>query len=169
MMCRVQPGTVAARLTSRHLGWRGATKNLSKSGEKPLSETLDAPVSITSFPPVEHRKNRRHCNRINRLSIRNKRRIVFRLELTQSIVVREYLCEWDRDQVKSRVRWNSGEEVDWLPDHAHERGNFTGLELLQCSRRRSRPALPAPPGAGRRSSLSDLIASRRSEIHLLAA
>ena len=37
-------------------------------GEKPLGEALNAAVSITSFRPVEDGKNRRHCNRIDRLS-----------------------------------------------------------------------------------------------------
>ena len=157
MMCRVQPGTVAAKIDIPPLGMAGRNQKLIPIGEKPLGETLDASVSITSFPPVEHRKNRRDCNRIDRLSIRNKRRIVFRLELTQSIVVCECLCEWDRDQVKSEFGGILVKKSTGFPTTRTSAATSPDRSFCSAVCWSIRPALPAPRGAGKRSSLSDLI------------
>ena len=93
-------------------------------GEKPLCKALDAAVSITSFRPIEYCKHHRHGNRIDRLTIRNERRVVFRFEFTQSVVVCERLSERDRDQVEAGVRRNSVEEIDRLANHEYKRSNF---------------------------------------------
>src|SRR5262249_2186593 len=103
-------------------------------GKELLDEAFDAPVSVATPPPVEHGKNGRHRDGIDLLSFRNERRIVFRLELTQGVVVCERFRERDWDEVKAGVRWDSGEEVDWLSDDAHQCRNFAGLQLLQCAR-----------------------------------
>jgi hypothetical protein len=44
MMCRVHPGTVPPRLTSRHFGWRGGVKNLSQ-----LVKSLSAKRSMRRY------------------------------------------------------------------------------------------------------------------------
>ena len=95
--------TGSARLTSRHLGWRGATKNLSQ-----LVKSRSAKRSMRRYRSLPFRQlnTARTAGTaiVSTVSpFGNKRRIVFRLELTQSIVVRECLCEWHRDQVKSGI------------------------------------------------------------------
>src|SRR5260221_12115867 len=111
-------------------GW---DQELVPLGEEPLDEAFDAPVSVATLPPVEHGKNRWHRDGINLLSFGNEGRIIFRLELTEGVVVCERFRERDRDEVKPGVRWNSGEEVDGLSDDAHQCRNVAGWQLLQCA------------------------------------
>jgi hypothetical protein len=111
----------------------GRDQKLVPMGEEPLGEALNAAVPVASFRPVEDGKNRRHCNRIDRLPIRNERWVVFALEFAQSVEVCKRLRERDWDKMKSRIRWNPGEKFDWLSNDAHQSGDFAGSQFLKCS------------------------------------
>src|SRR5262249_57230102 len=95
------------------------------------SKASNAQIGVAPPGPVEHRKTRRYCNCIDRLSISNKRRIVLRLKLTQRVVVCKRFRERNRDEMKTGVRWDSGKEVNWLSDDAHQCRNFAALQLLE--------------------------------------
>src|SRR5262249_38668230 len=112
---------------------RGRNQDLVPVGKEPFGKALMARVSVAPPWPFEHRKNRRYCNCIDRLSISNKRRIVLRLKLTQRVVVCKRFRERNRDEMKTGVRWDSGKEVNWLSDDAHQCRNFAALQLLQSA------------------------------------
>src|SRR5262249_40202430 len=112
---------------------RGANQVWARFCKAPFGKVLNAAVSAAPPWRVNHRKNRRYCNRIDRLSISNKRRIVLRLELTHRVVVCKRFRERNRDEVKAGVRWDSGEEVNWLSHDAHQCRKFAALQLLQSA------------------------------------
>jgi hypothetical protein len=85
-------------------GMTGRDQELVPFCEEPLGKAFDAPVTVASFRPVEHGKNSRHRDSIDLLPFPDERRIVFRLELTQGVIVCESFRERDRDEVESGGR-----------------------------------------------------------------
>src|SRR3954447_10781890 len=111
----------------------GRSQELIPLSEETLCETLDAAVSIAISRPIKYGKNRGHRDRIDLLVCRKEGRIVFRFKFARGVVVFECFRERDRDEVKARVGWDSGEEINRLPDHPYQRRNFAGSQFLQCA------------------------------------
>jgi hypothetical protein len=101
--------------------------------KEPFGEAFNAPVSVATPWPVEHGKNCWYCDGLDLLSFCNERWVVFRLELTHRVIVSKSFRVRNRDELKTRVRWDPGEEVNGLSDDAHQCCNFAALQLLQCA------------------------------------
>src|SRR4029077_16418403 len=101
--------------------------------EETLCKTLDAAESIATSGPIKYGKNRGHGDRIDLLVCRKEGGIVFRFKFARGVVVFECFRERDRDEVKARVGWDSGEAVNRLRDQPHQPLYATGLHLWQCA------------------------------------
>src|SRR5436305_13107818 len=88
--------------------------------KEPFREAVNAPVSVATPWPVEHGKNGWYCDGLDLLPFCNERWIVFFLELTHGVVIGKGFRVSNRDEVKTGVRRDSGEEVNWLSDHAYQ-------------------------------------------------
>ena len=93
---RVQPGTVAAKLTSRHFGWRGGCWNLSHFVKRACDEPFHAPVAVAVFRPVEHREHGRHRDACRPGHRPQPDLDIPYGQLADRVVVRERLRERDR-------------------------------------------------------------------------
>ena len=109
----------------------GRNQELIPLSEETLCKTLDTAVSIATSRPIKYGKNRGHGDRIDLLVCRKEGGIVFLFKFARGVVVLECFRERDRDEMKARVGWDSGEEINRLPDYPHQRRNFTGLQFLQ--------------------------------------
>src|SRR5215468_10868307 len=100
-------------------------------GEHRLDHARDAAVAVMTLRPVEHGEHCGNRNRIDRGALRNEPRVVLAGEFTDRVVVGERLGERNWQEMIGRILRHLCEDVDRLPDLAHERGNLSRRQLLR--------------------------------------
>src|SRR5207237_8160065 len=110
--CVPQPArNVGPQVDFPQLWMTGRHQELVPVCKKPFGKASNASVSLASLWPIEHGKNCWYCNSLYLLSFCNKRRVVFRLELTHRVIVGKGLGVWNWNEVETGVRRVSRDEV----------------------------------------------------------